>query len=482
MAKHDDLTWMDATAQAELVAKRTVSPLELVDAAIARIETANPKLNAVITPLFDKARAAARGALPAGPFRGVPFLLKDLICSSAGDPLHNGMSLLKKLGFVAPIDSNLGARFRKAGFVFVGKTNTPEMGIMPTTEPLAYGPTHNPWDAARTPGGSSGGSAAAVAAGMVPVAHANDGGGSIRIPASCCGLVGLKPSRGRVSLGPLVGEAWSGLACELVVSRSVRDTAAVLDAVAGREVGDPYDAPAPARPYSAELAQAPGRLRIGVLDRTHPGQKPLHGDCVAAVRDAAKLLESLGHLIEPKHPAALDDPEMTNMLRVLISAHTAASVPPMEAMLGKRLSAADFEPWTWAMIEEGRGRSAIEFVLANDWINGYTRGVAQFFADGYDLLLTPTLAMPPPLLGSLLPDPGAPLSTWQKLVDFIPFTPAQNLTGQPAIQLPLHWNAAGLPIGVQLVSAYGREDLLLRVAAQLETARPWKDRHPPLSA
>src|SRR5206468_2186763 len=254
----DDLALLDATTQAELVRQRKVSPRELVDAAIARIERLNPKLNAVVTQRFEKARAeAAAPDLPAGPFRGVPFLLKDLICHSAGDPYHAGMRLLRELRWVEPEDTYLAARFRAAGFVFLGKTNTPELGPVPTTEPLAYGPTRNPWDTGRSPGGSSGGSAAAVAAGMVPAAHANDGGGSIRIPASECGLVGLKPSRGRTSLGPDIGDSWAGMAVEHVVTRSVRDTAAILDAVSGYMAGDPYTAPPPTRPFRSEVGAAP---------------------------------------------------------------------------------------------------------------------------------------------------------------------------------------------------------------------------------
>src|SRR3989442_4431365 len=282
----DELAILDATAQAELVRRGDLSPSALVDAAIARIEAVNPKLNAVIIPLFEKARAqAAAPDLPRGPFRGVPFLLKDLLAYSAGDPHHMGTRRLKQAGFVAPHDSNTAARLRAAGFVFLGKTNTPEIGTLPTTEPDAYGPTRNPWDPSRSTGGSSGGSAASVAAGLVPAAHANDRGGSIRIPASECGLVGLKPSRGRTSLGPDAGESWAGAVAEHVVTRSVRDTAALLDAVTGPMPGDPYFAPPPARPFAAEVGRDPGRLRIGVLARVPGDAFGLHPDCAAAARD-----------------------------------------------------------------------------------------------------------------------------------------------------------------------------------------------------
>src|SRR5213080_878779 len=275
----DELATLDATAQAELVRRGKLSPSALVDAAIARVEAVNPKLNAVIIPLFEKARAqAASPNLPRGPFRGVPFLLKDLLAYSADDPHHMGTRLLKRLGFVAPHDSNTAARLRAAGFVFLGKTNTPELGTLPTTEPDAYGPTRNPWDPSRSTGGSSGGSAAAVAAGLVPAAHANDGGGSIRIPASECGLVGLKPTRGRTSLGPDAGESWAGAVAEHVVTRSVRDTAAVLQAVAGPMPGDPYAASTPRRPFTDEVGADPGRLRIGVLTEAPGAMVETHPD------------------------------------------------------------------------------------------------------------------------------------------------------------------------------------------------------------
>src|SRR5215813_12130640 len=302
----DELARLDAMAQAELVRRGEVTPRELVDAAIARVEKLNPTLNAVITPLFDKARAQANSPnLPNGPFRGVPFLLKDLGCHSAGDPYHEGMRFLRQAGWTAENDTYMAAKLRAAGFIFLGKTNTPELGSLPTTEPQAYGPTRNPWDITRSTGGSSGGSAAAVAAGIVPVAHANDGGGSIRIPASECGLVGLKPSRGRVSWGPEYGELWQGLAVEHVVSRSVRDTAALLDVVAGPMPGDPYFAPPPIRPFREEVGAEPGRLRIGMMSRVSGGRTQVHPDCVAATTEAARLLESLGHHVEESYPQAL---------------------------------------------------------------------------------------------------------------------------------------------------------------------------------
>src|SRR6478672_1452301 len=303
----DDLAKLDAIAQAELVRSGQASPTELVDAAIKRIEGVNPDLNAVIHERFDKARDEAAGDLPDGPFRGVPMVVKDLMCHTAGDPFHEGIAGVRRQGWIEQEDTELARRFKAAGFVIVGKTNTPELGILPTTEPAAYGPSRNPWDTARSTGGSSGGSGAAVASGMVPVGHANDGGGSIRIPASACGLVGLKPTRARNSLGPEYGDVFGGLVHEHVVTQSVRDTAAVLDAVHGEMPGDPYAAPTPLRPFLEEVGADPGQLRIGIL--TSAVGAEIHPDCVGAAEDAGRLLESLGHTVEAEYPKAMDDPE-----------------------------------------------------------------------------------------------------------------------------------------------------------------------------
>src|SRR5881296_4167295 len=364
----DDLAWLDATAQADLVRRRQASPVEVVEAAIARIEQTNPELNAVIIPRFEKARAeAASPALPEGPFRGVPFLLKDLICCSAGDPHHMGTRFLRDLGFIAPLDTYLAEKFRAAGFVFLGKTNTPELGTLPTTEPEAYGPSRNPWDTSRSTGGSSGGSAAAVAAGMVPAAHANDGGGSIRIPASACALVGLKPSRGRLSCGPGLGELLGGLATEGVLTRSVRDTAALLDAVAGPMPGDPYFAPPPARPFAAEVGLRPGRLRIGLMTRAPGDAFAVHEDCATAARDAAHLLESLGHTVEEAHPAALDDPEVGQRFTLVVAAWIARDLDYWSERTGRPLGPDDVEPMNWAVAEQGRACSARQYIRAVEW-------------------------------------------------------------------------------------------------------------------
>jgi len=473
----DNLAFLDATAQAELVRRGDVSPCELVDAAIARIERLNPTLNAVIHPLFEpaRARAAALSDRPS-PFRGVPFLLKDFFGHTEGDPFHMGTRFLRDLGFRAPHDSYLAAKFRSAGFVFLGRTNTPELGILPTTEPDAYGPTRNPWDPERSTGGSSGGSAAAVASGMVPAAHANDGGGSIRIPASECGLVGLKPSRGRTSFGPDIGEPLGGLAVEGVVTRSVRDTAAILDAIAGPMPGDPYTAPPPARPFREEVGAAPGRLRIGVLTRAPGGVVAVHPDCVAATEGAARLLESLGHGVETSHPDALDEIETGQHFATMFATHVAHLLDVLGPFVGRTLGAADVDAFSWALAEIGRTCSASQYLTTVDWLHGFTRRVASWWTAGYDLLLTPTLSEPPPPLGSFVaPDP---IMVGMRATAFACFTSPFNMTGQPALSLPLDWNADGLPVGVQLVAAYGREDLLLRVAAQLEQARPWAARRP----
>ncbi|MCU1450887.1 MAG: nylA [Acidimicrobiales bacterium] len=476
----DDLARMDATTQAELVRTGTASAAELVDAAIARIEQLNPELNAVIHPLYDKARRQASGELPVGPFTGVPMVVKDLTCHTAGDPFHEGMKFLKEQNWVEDEDTFLAAKFRAAGFVFVGKTNTPELGIVPTTEPQAYGATRNPWNTAHSTGGSSGGSAAAVASGMVPVGHANDGGGSIRIPASECGLVGLKPTRGRNSLGPDYGDVFGGLVHEHVVTRSVRDTAAVLDAVHGSMPGDPYAAPTPSRPFIEEVGADPGRLRIGMTTSAPP--PGTHPDCVAAVDAAARLLESLGHTVEAEYPKAMDDPEVTTQFITFWSAGNAWGLDYWERKTGTPIGAADVEPLTWALCEMGRSYTAPQWLSAREWLQRWTREMAEWWNAGYDLLLTPTIAEPPPPLGDFDSPPDNPLQGLFRAAGLVPFTPAFNITGQPAISLPLAWNAAGLPIGVQLVSAFGREDVLLRVSAQLEAAQPWADRMPPLHA
>ena len=474
-----DLSRLDATAQAELVRTGDASPLELVDAAINNIEKLNPEINAVIHPLFDSARAAARGELPDGPFRGVPTLFKDLFCSVEGDPIHEGMQFLKNASWRADHTDALARRYLDAGFVCVGRTNAPELGIVPTTEPEAYGPTRNPWDTTRTSGGSSGGSAAAVASGMVAVAHANDGGGSIRIPASCCGLVGLKPSRGRTSLGPDFTAIDDMLVVELCVSRSVRDTAGVLDALSGRTDGETISAPAPARPFTLEVGADPGKLRVAMLTHNPLETGEIHPDCVAAARETAQLLESLGHTVEETYPASIAKPELVAHFTTLWTVTLVYNIRYWEHKVGRVATRDEMEPLTWALAEMGRATSAPDYVAAQHAMGDLARGVEEWFASGYDLLLTPTIGEPPCPLGEFT-TPDEPFLGFMRAATFVPYTPLANMAGSPAVSLPLSWNDEGLPIGSQLMAPYGREDLLLRVASQLETARPWADRRPPV--
>lgn len=478
----DDTRWLDATDQAALVRSGQVSPAELLEAAIERIERLDPAINAVVIRWFDHARDVAAGELPDGVFRGVPFLLKDLWANYAGQVITNGNKALKAAGLPAPGDTTLVSRFRAAGLVTAGRTNSPEFGSLPTTEPEAWGATHNPWNLGHSPGGSSGGAAAAVAAGMVPIAHASDGGGSIRIPASCCGLVGLKPSQGRISLGPWRDE--SNLGVELCVSRSLRDTAALLDAVHGPGVGDTVIAPPPSRPYLAELGVDPGRLRVGVLDH-HPFGGAVHPECAAAARDTASLLESLGHHVEDDHPEALSNPEFGRRFGALWSTNMGVGLARIAEQLGRELSVDDVELVNWAQADFARHFSATDYAQALAANVSFRRAVQQWWAGtperpGFDLLVTPTLGEPPAPLGTFANDPAAPMAPMARAGQYVPFTPAFNSSGQPAISLPLHWTPDGLPVGVQLVAAYGREDVLFRVAAQLEQARPWADRRPPI--
>ena len=414
----------------------------------------------------------------------MPFLFKDLGAAYAGQPLHMGMKLLKEANFHAPLDTILAERFRAAGFVVIGKTNTPELGILPTTEPEAYGPSRNPWNLERTTGGSSGGSGAAVASGMVTVAHANDGGGSIRIPASINGLLGLKPTRQRISEGPMVGDNMTGLTVELAVTRSVRDAAAILDAVEGAAPGDPYVAPAPLRPYVEEL-NAERKLRIGFA--VHPPVPGLQSDpeCVAAVEDAARLLESLGHSVEessPVDPAQAEALNLEDSFMTRWAAGQAALLDQLGLLLGRQITADDVEPLTWALAEVGWERSSARYLLDHGLHQMVSRAIAAWYEGGFDLLLTPTMAEPPVPLGTYDQYGDDPLDAFRRAVPAGSFTAIFNATGQPAISVPLHWTADEMPVGVQLVAPLGREDVLLDVAAQLERAQPWIDRRPPVFA
>jgi amidase len=478
---------MDATAQAELVEAGEATPAELVDAAIERAERVNPEINAIIHDRSETAREQAAGDVPAGPFRGVPFLLKDLGATNAGEPLHMGMKVLKEANFHAPIDSTLAQRFRAAGLITVGKTNTPELGIVATTEPKAYGATRNPWDVNRTPGGSSGGSAAAVAAGIVPMAHANDGGGSIRIPASNCGLVGLKPTRQRISEGPLVGDNMSGVTVELCVSRSVRDTARLLEAVHGPAPGDPYVAPPPSRPYTDELDDEGGGLRVGVMSQPAVEGVEVEAPCVEAVTKAAKLIESLGHEVDGGNPldmlpAGEGGPDIEDSFLTRWAAGQAATLTQLGMLIGRPITEHDVEPLTWAMSQIGHDRTAGRYLLDVAVHQGLSRVVAGWFESGYDLLLTPTMAEVAPPLGVIDTAAPDPMSAFTRCLPSGAFTALFNITGQPGINVPLHWTDEGVPVGVQVVAPFGREDLLIRIAAQLEKTAPWAERTPPVFA
>jgi amidase len=477
MTTRDELAHLDLVTQAALVASGELAASELVDAAIERAERVNPHVNAIIHPRYDAARAEARRT--AGPYAGVPIVVKDLGCTIAGEPHHQGVRALKAVGHRASVDSSMYRRLRSAGFVVIGRTNTPEWGCTITTEPLAYGPSRNPWNLDYSTGGSSGGSAAAVASGIVAAAHASDGGGSIRIPASECGLVGLKPSRGRVSKAPDVGESWMGSTTDGSVTRTVRDTAVMLDVLAGYETGDPYSAPPFARPLVDEVGADPGVLRVGVLDHPLLGAAG-HPECAAAVSETAALLASLGHHVDVSWPEAIGDPSFADHFRAIVATWTANDVNELAEILGRPVTDDDIEPDNAALAAIGRSVTGAQYVAAMLEVHRWCRRVLSWWhpADGtpgFDLLLTPTIAVPPPPIG-YLSEPGK----GGRIFELLQYTAQFNVTGQPAISLPLHMSAEGLPVGVQLVAAHGREDLLIRVAAQLESAAPWSARVPPL--
>ncbi len=477
MAKMDEFSSFDATALASLVRERKVKAIELVEAAIERIERLNPTLNAVVTPMYEQASAASIGKLPDGPFTGVPFLLKDLGAPCAGVRMTMGSTFMRN--FVPDHDSELVARLKRAGLIILGKTNTPELGILPTTEPRLFGASRNPWDINRTPGGSSGGSASAVAARFVPMAHGNDGGGSIRTPASCCGLFGLKPTRARNPLGPDLGDVFSGLVVDHALTRSIRDSAALLDATAGPDVGDPYWAPPPTRPFLQEVGADPGRLRIAFTTRTAAGVK-VHADCISAVQNAAVLCADLGHEVEEAAPE-LNGQLMTQTFMVLWSAGCAWTIEGLGLATGQPPNRNEFEPLTWALYEMGRQQSASSYLLSLTFLQRVARDIARFFLK-YHVWLTPTLSEPPVPLGTFDSPRENPLQGFHRAEAFVPFTPICNVTGQPAMSIPVYWNAEGLPVGVHFVGRFGDEATLFRLAAQLESARPWAGRRPAVSA
>ncbi|MGZ4492152.1 MAG: amidase [Nocardioidaceae bacterium] len=484
--EQDRIAALDATGQAALVRAGEVGADDLVETAIARIERLDPGLNAVVIKAFDQAREAVGRGLPDGPFAGVPFLLKDLAIEAAGLPFTEGSRFLA--GNVSTVDSETVVRLRRAGLVVLGKTNTPEFGMKPTAEPWLFGPTRNPWDTARTTGGSSGGSAAAVAAGMVPMAHGNDAGGSLRIPASACGLFGLKPTRARTTLAPLYGDAFGGWAIEHALTRSVRDSAALLDAIGGPAPGDPYAAPPSRAPYAEEVGRTPGPLRIAVT-RTPASAQSVDRECLAALDDAVGLLEELGHRVFERDLTELDE-AVGEAIGTVYDSATVWIVRYWSRLLGREPREDELEPFTWALYQEGLRITGGDYLLAVTDLQAFSRRVAAAFAGrrvagrlsaGFDLWLSPTLATLPPAIGVLASKAGDPWAGNAEAGAMLGFPlVVANVTGNPAMSVPLSWTEAGLPVGVHLMAAYGDEATLFRLAGQLEAARPWADRRPPV--
>ena len=470
--RFDEYRRHDATALAGLIAKGDVSAKEVLETAITRAEQVNPAINAIVHKQYDRARSTVAAGLPGGPLHGVPYLLKDLAFLEKGEPARLGSSLFKD--YVADHDSAYVTRCKKAGLVIMGRTSTPEFGLNPNTEPRLHGSCRNPWNLEHSAGGSSGGAAAAVIAGILPVAHATDGGGSIRIPAAQCGLFGLKPTRGRISLAPDAGEGWGGLSIGHVVSRSVRDSALMLDCTAGAEPGDPYATPTPECSFVEALGRPPRKLKIATALGDHRGGK-LHPECAKAVAAAAKLCAGLGHIVEE-----VEAPRELVALRPMNSMLTAANVARALGLrwkaLGREPNAEDVESVTWGVYQRGLKVSGVEYVSAIAAVHAAGRKLAAFLAD-WDVLLTTTLPAPPPKFGYF--DQNGDVQTFgDRVTEYLSITPLHNATGTPAMSVPLHWTADGLPVGVHFAGRYGEEATLLRLASQLETAQPWFNRLP----
>jgi len=471
----------DALGLAELVKRKQVSAGELLETAIARAERVNPKLNAIVHSAYDQAHAAIARRLPDGPFTGVPFLLKDLGCEAIGYPTNSGSRFFANYQWT--FDSEIWIRLRRAGLVAFARTTSPELGISPATEARVYGgPTRNPWNLDHTPGGSSGGSGAAVAAGVVPMAHGSDGGGSVRIPASCCGLFGLKPTRARLPDGPASGEGWGGVAIDGVLTRSVRDSAVMLDACHGADLGAPYAAPHVARPYAEEIKSPPRRLKIAFCKTTLHGL-PIHPECAAAVEAAARLCGELGHeLVEAK--PSFDFEKAVQAWTKVVACGTALSVRLRAQALGRQPGADEIEPATRGAIECAKAISGQDYLHAINTIHVTGRQIAQFF-ESHDILITATLAEPPARIGRFAmsnPDFLDYRLGPKGIIHYSPFTSIFNMTGQPAASIPLHWSQDGLPVGTHVAARFGDEARLLQLAAQLEQARPWFRRRPALVA
>lgn len=463
----------DAMGLAELVRQGEVTPEELLDTAIASVEARNPALNAVVMKMYDEARSRIAAGLPQGPLAGVPFLLKDLGALYKGFATTFGSRFYRD--FIPDHDSTLVSRYRRAGLVIFGKTNTPEFGLTVTTEPKLYGPCRNPWDLTRTSGGSSGGAAVAVAVGMVPAAQASDGGGSIRIPAACCGLFGFKPTRARIPSGPEVGEGWNGLSTYHAITRSVRDSALLLDIAAGPSPGDPYHAPATEGPFLDELGKPPGRLRIAFTTMP-PSGVTVDPRCAAAVLDAGRLCEALGHKVEEASPD-VDGEAFQKAMSVIIDANTAAMLDARAETVGRQPGLEDVEYITWRSAKSGREMPAAQLVQAIQAIHRTGRQMARFF-QSFDVLLSPVLVQPPVPLGFLNTQTEDVKAYVNSLFQFFGFTGLFNATGQPSMSVPLYWSDENLPIGLLFSGRFGEDAMLFRLAAQLEQARPWRDRRP----
>ena len=475
--KPDEFARYDGLGLAELVRRREVTPAEVLEAAVSAVEARNHDINAVVCRLYDQARAAIAAGLPAGPFTGVPYLLKDLGAHYQGAVTSYGGVLFKD--FVVDHDSEITRRLKRAGLVIFGKTNTPELGLASSTEPRLFGPTRNPWNLAHSAGGSSGGSAAAVAAGMVPMAHATDGGGSIRIPASACGLFGLKPTRARNPMGPDAGEGWGGASVGHAVTRTVRDSAALLDATSGPDLGDPYWAPPPARPFLEEVRRDPGRLRIAIA--TSPwNRQPVDPECAEAARAAGRLCERLGHTIEEASPV-IDAAALGAATLIVIGGNLRAAMEARAAALGRALDPSDVERITWLRAMDGHTARAADYARAIGVMHRTGRTVAPFF-ERFDVLLTPTMCRPPHPLGVIDMMTTDPEQYGQAVLGTIGFTSLFNSCGSPAMSVPLAWSRAGLPLGVQFAAGFGDEATLFRLGAQLEAAQPWAERRPPRPA
>lgn len=464
----------DAVGLAELVAKKDVSATELLDAALARVEAVNPAINAVVRVLDREARQSIKDGLPKGPLAGVPFLLKDISAQMRGVTTSAGSRVFAET--IAAEDSAIVASYRKAGLVLFGKTNTPEFGLAATTEPALFGPSRNPWNTERTTGGSSGGAAAAVAGGIVPAAHASDGGGSIRTPASCCGVFGLKPSRGRVSMAP-AGEGWGGLGVQHVVSRTVRDSAVLLDIECQPQPGDPYWLAPPARPFAEEVGRDPGKLRIGFSTgaMTWGTSDP---QCVRAVRETATLCDELGHHVEETLiPGNFQ--MMAMAVNIVVGANIAALLEREAERRGAPIREEEVEKLTWLVYQTGRTAPSIAYAEAMNTIHAFGRTFTRVFAN-YDVILTSTNCRVPYPLGFMDTNAADLTSYSERLYNFMPNTQPFNVAGLPAASVPLGWSDDGLPIGLQFAARMGEEAVLLRLAAQIEQARPWKDKRPAL--